>query len=119
MDKLRIKIPDHGAPVRNLSGGNQQKVVLAKWLHANRGVVLMDEPTRGIDVGSKAEIYAIIHTLAQEGKGIVIASAEPGEIAAHCDRIYVLRLGRVVAEYEHGVSEQVLMRAMLTGQESA
>lgn len=117
--QLRIKIPDRSAPVRNLSGGNQQKVVLAKWLHADRSVVLMDEPTRGIDVGSKAEIYAIIQTLAEEGRGVVIASAEPGEIAAHCDRIYVLRLGRVVAEYEHGVSEGELMHAMLTGQESA
>ena len=119
VEELRIKIPDRSSPVRNLSGGNQQKVVLAKWLHANRNVVLMDEPTRGIDVGSKAEIYAIIQALAEEGRGVVIASAEPGEIAAHCDRIYVLRLGRVVGEYEHGVSEGELMHAMLRGQESA
>jgi ribose transport system ATP-binding protein len=116
-ERLHIKIPDYLAPVRQLSGGNQQKVVLAKWLHADRQVLLLDEPTRGIDVGSKAEIYAIIHELAAEGKGVVVASAEPGEIAAHCDRIYVLHLGKVVAEYRHGVTEQELMHAMLTGQE--
>ncbi len=116
VEHLRIKVPDSSAPVRQLSGGNQQKVVLAKWLHADRAILLLDEPTRGIDIGAKAEIYAIIHELAAAGCAVIMASSEPAEIAAQCDRIYVLREGRVVAEFEYGVSEADLMHSMLRGE---
>jgi putative multiple sugar transport system ATP-binding protein len=77
----------------NLSGGNQQKVVLSKWLFANPDVLILDEPTRGIDVGAKYEIYTIINKLAEEGKGILVISSEMPELLGICDRIYVHERG--------------------------
>ena len=82
----------------NLSGGNQQKVVLSKWLFANPDVLILDEPTRGIDVGAKYEIYTIINQLAAEGKGILVISSEMPELLGICDRIYVMNEGRIVGE---------------------
>jgi putative multiple sugar transport system ATP-binding protein len=82
----------------NLSGGNQQKVVLSKWLFSNPDVLILDEPTRGIDVGAKYEIYTIINKLADEGKGILVISSEMPELLGICDRIYVLNEGRIVGE---------------------
>jgi putative multiple sugar transport system ATP-binding protein len=82
----------------NLSGGNQQKVVLSKWLFANPDILILDEPTRGIDVGAKYEIYTIINRLAGEGKGIIMISSELPEILGMCDRIYVMNEGRIVGE---------------------
>ena len=84
--------------VVNLSGGNQQKVVLAKWLFAGPEVLILDEPTRGIDVGAKYEIYAIIAALAKTGKAIVVISSEMPELLGVTDRIYVMNEGRFVGE---------------------
>ena len=82
----------------NLSGGNQQKVVLAKWLNTAPDVLILDEPTRGIDVGAKYEIYTIINELAADGKGVVMISSEMPELIGMCDRIYVMNEGALVGE---------------------
>ncbi len=104
----------------NLSGGNQQKVVLSKWLFANPDVLILDEPTRGIDVGAKYEIYTIINKLAEEGKGIVVISSEMPELLGICDRIYVLNEGRIVGEMAgHEASQEKIMRAIVRGEEKA
>ena len=100
MDGLRIQARSPDAPVRSLSGGNQQKVVLAKWLALDLKVILLDEPTRGVDVGAKAEIYRIISELAEGGKGILVSSSENSELLGICDRILVMSRGRVVAEVD-------------------
>ena len=82
----------------NLSGGNQQKVVLSKWLFSDPEVLILDEPTRGIDVGAKYEIYTIINELAASGKGIIVISSEMPELLGICDRLYVMNEGRFVDE---------------------
>src|SRR5262249_6312691 len=86
---LRIKAGDPEQPVRNLSGGNQQKVVLAKWLEGNASVLLFDEPTRGVDVGARYEIYQLINGLAAQGKAILLISSELPEVLGMADRILV------------------------------
>ncbi|MFD9898685.1 multiple monosaccharide ABC transporter ATP-binding protein [Mesorhizobium sp. NPDC059025] len=104
----------------NLSGGNQQKVVLSKWLFSNPDVLILDEPTRGIDVGAKYEIYTIINKLADEGKGILVISSEMPELLGICDRIYVLNEGRIVGELAgHEASQEKIMRAIVRGEEKA
>lgn len=85
---MNIKAPGVGSITGKLSGGNQQKVVLSKWMFANPDVLILDEPTRGIDVGAKYEIYNIINQLADEGKGILVISSELPELLGICDRIY-------------------------------
>jgi ABC-type sugar transport system ATPase subunit len=100
MEGLHIQARSPDAPVRSLSGGNQQKVVLAKWLALDLKVILLDEPTRGVDVGAKAEIYRIISELAEGGKGILVSSSENSELLGICDRILVMSRGRVVAEVD-------------------
>ncbi|AZP93900.1 MULTISPECIES: sugar ABC transporter ATP-binding protein [Enterococcus] len=102
---VKIKISDIARPVVSLSGGNQQKVVLAKWLNTTNQVYIFDEPTKGIDVGAKSEIYTIINELARQGKTILIVSSEIPELLGICDRIYVFREGEitgevVIAEYQ-------------------
>ena len=104
--QLRIKTPSANAPVDTLSGGNQQKVALAKCLLTQPKVLLLDEPTRGIDVGAKAEIYGLMSELAGQGTGIVMASSELPELLAMCDRILVLSLGRVTAELSRAEATQ-------------
>ena len=96
--RLRIRTPGIQQLTKNLSGGNQQKVVLSKWLFAGPQVLFLDEPTRGIDVGAKYEIYAIVNELAQQGRAIVVISSEMPELLGICDRIYVMNEGRFVAE---------------------
>jgi ribose transport system ATP-binding protein len=96
--ELGIKAPSRRAPVRSLSGGNQQKVVFAKQLLTRPRLLLLDEPTRGVDVGAKAEIYRLLARLAEKGMGILLASSELPELLGVCDRIAVLRAGAVVAE---------------------
>jgi ribose transport system ATP-binding protein len=96
--RLNIRVNDIGRQVMTLSGGNQQKVVISKYLNINARVLLLDEPTRGVDVGSKAEIYSIIRDLASTGAGIVVFSSEYEEIASLCDRVLVLSEGSVLAE---------------------
>jgi len=103
---LRIKTPREDALVGTLSGGNQQKVVLAKCLLTQPRVLLLDEPTRGIDVGAKAEIYALISRLAAQGTAILMASSEMPELLALCDRILVLREGRLTADLPRAEATQ-------------
>jgi ribose transport system ATP-binding protein len=92
-------VPDDGGRLaRELSGGNQQKVVLARWLLRHCKVLLLDEPTRGVDVGAKAEIYKVIADLAAEGMGVVVVSSELSELAGFCTRVLIMREGRIVAE---------------------
>jgi inositol transport system ATP-binding protein len=113
--KLRIKTPSQGTLALNLSGGNQQKVVLAKWLMRSPDIIIFDEPTRGIDVGAKSEIYHLIAELAAQGKGIIFISSEMPEILGMCDRIIVLHEG--VYSGETGIEEatQEKLLAMATG----
>jgi ribose transport system ATP-binding protein len=98
--------------VRELSGGNQQKVVISKWLATKPQILLLDEPTRGIDVGAKREIYDLIHFLAEQGTAILLVSSELPELLGLCDRIVILREGRLAGEYARGVGEEDLAGAM-------
>ncbi|WP_298865294.1 sugar ABC transporter ATP-binding protein [uncultured Gimesia sp.] len=98
IDRLSIKIPNQEQLARNLSGGNQQKVVLAKWMQKNAEVVIFDEPTRGIDVGAKYEIYMLINELASQGKAILMISSELPEVLGMSDRILVMHEGRITGE---------------------
>ena len=117
-DKLNIKCSSIKQLAVNLSGGNQQKVVLSKWLFANPDILILDEPTRGIDVGAKYEIYTIINRLASEGKGIILISSELPEILGVCDRIYVMREGKVVGELPaREASQEIVMKYIMTQQE--
>ena len=98
VNQIPIKIADHEQSTQTLSGGNQQKVVLAKWLQRNAEVIIFDEPTRGIDVGAKYEIYQLIHQLADKGKAILIISSELFEILGMSDRILVMNEGKITGE---------------------
>jgi ribose transport system ATP-binding protein len=112
--RLRVKTPSLGQVVRNLSGGNQQKVVLAKWLATNPKILLLDEPTRGIDVGAKNEVYALIEELTSAGLAVVMVSSEMPEILALADRILVMSEGRKTAEFLGAdATEENLMKAAL------
>ena len=107
---LRTRTPSVFQQVGNLSGGNQQKVVLAKWLNTAPEVLILDEPTRGIDVGAKYEIYAIINELSAAGKGVVMISSEMPELLGMCDRIYVMNEGAFVGELPaHEASQERIM----------
>jgi L-arabinose transport system ATP-binding protein len=106
VDKLGIKTPSLTQLVMHLSGGNQQKVVLARWLGENVRVILLDEPTRGIDVGAKREIYSIVYSLARQGIGVVMASSELPEVLGICDRILVMREGQIVASVPRAEATQ-------------
>lgn len=106
-DKLRVKAPSLNTRITSLSGGNQQKVILAKWLMTNLNILLLDEPTRGIDVGTKSEIYKIILDLAQKGVSVVMISSELPELIAMCDRFIVLGKGLVQAEMARGEANEV------------
>jgi ribose transport system ATP-binding protein len=120
VDRLRVKTPSLAQPVRNLSGGNQQKVVLAKWLATEPRVLLLDEPTRGVDVGAKQEIHALIRELAAGGLAVVMASSEMPEMLAVADRILVLSEGRLTAEFARGeATEESLLRAALPTQRAS
>ena len=99
-EKLNTKCPTVEQNVGNLSGGNQQKVLLAKWMFADPDVLILDEPTRGIDVGAKYEIYCIMNQLVAEGKSVIMISSEMPEILGMCDRIYVMNEGKIVAELD-------------------
>ena len=108
-DELRIATPGVDKLVANLSGGNQQKVVLAKWLCTEGEIFIFDEPTRGIDVGAKAEIYEILNELARCGKAILMVSSDMPEILGLCDRIYTLKDGRITAELSRQEATQEKM----------
>ncbi|MGI5977415.1 MAG: multiple monosaccharide ABC transporter ATP-binding protein [Candidatus Limivicinus sp.] len=106
IDKLSTKCTGVEQMVCNLSGGNQQKVLLSKWMFADPDILILDEPTRGIDVGAKYEIYCIINQLAAEGKSIIMISSELPEILGMSDRIYVMNEGRMVGEFSHDEASQ-------------
>ena len=113
--KLNIRSPNVFARTINLSGGNQQKVVLSKWLFSNPEVLILDEPTRGIDVGAKYEIYTIIAQLASEGKCVIMISSEMPELLGMCDRICVLNEGAFVAEFTAAeATQEKIMRSIVT-----
>jgi ribose transport system ATP-binding protein len=114
---VRPPLPE--VPVGALSGGNQQKVVLAKEVLGNPRLLLLDEPTRGVDVGAKGEIYARIRELAGQGLGVLIASSEMPELLGLCDRVVVLRRGRTVAEFPGGADEHEVLAVAETSEDAA
>jgi ribose transport system ATP-binding protein len=110
IERLSIRTPSSESRVRNLSGGNQQKVIFAKWLNAECRILLIDEPTRGVDVGAKREIYSLLRSLADRGVAIVMVSSELPEVLGLSDRILVMRDGRVAAELPRSeASEERIM----------
>ena len=106
IDAMRIKTPDQKTKIRSLSGGNQQKVILGRWLLTEPTVLLLDEPTRGIDVGAKYEIYQLILNLANEGKTVIMVSSEMPELLGVCDRILVMSGGRLAGEVDARTTSQ-------------
>ena len=116
VSRLRVRTPSIHQAIVNLSGGNQQKVVLAKWLATEPEVLLLDEPTRGIDIHAKKEIYALIDGLARSGLGVVMVSSELPEILGVADRIMVLCEGRKTAEFSRAeATEERVVKAALPG----
>lgn len=112
IDAFGIKTDGPEAPVSSLSGGNQQKCIIARWVETNPRVLLLDDPTRGVDVGAKAEIYRIIDDLCREGLGIIVTSSELPELITLCDRILVLCEGRLTGEFARGeFTEEAIMEA--------
>lgn len=113
VQKLSIKTPSMDQFVRNLSGGNQQKVVIAKWLIKNSSILIFDEPTRGIDVGAKSEIYALMNELVKEGKSIIMISSELGEVLRMSDRVVVMNEGRItgILDIEEATQEKIMALA--------
>ncbi|MFF5569771.1 multiple monosaccharide ABC transporter ATP-binding protein [Streptomyces luteogriseus] len=115
---MNIKAPTVFEPVGKLSGGNQQKVVLSKWIFSGPDVLILDEPTRGIDVGAKYEIYTVIDQLAAQGKAVVFISSELPELLGMCDRIYTMAAGRLTGEFSRAeASQESLMRQMTKDKE--
>ena len=107
--RLNIKTPDTDTKIRSLSGGNQQKVIFARWLLCEPTVLLLDEPTRGIDVGAKFEIYQLIGELAERGRGVILVSSEMAELLGICDRILVMSGGRLAGIVDGGASQEEIM----------
>ena len=114
MERLRIKAASPEQKVSELSGGNQQKVLLARWLATGPKILLLDEPTRGIDVGAKAEVQALIDELAQEGLGVLLISSELEELIDGSDRVVVLRDGSVVGELTRSGVDRITEENVLT-----
>jgi len=116
-DKLRTKTPTVEQNVGNLSGGNQQKVLLAKWMFADPDILILDEPTRGIDVGAKYEIYCIINDLVKEGKSVIMISSELPEVIGMSDRIYIMNEGKFVGEMksEDATQENIMACILRSG----
>lgn len=111
-ERIDLKAAGPGSPVRTLSGGNQQKVVLGRWLIHKPPVLLLDEPTRGIDVGAKREIYDLVHSMADEGVAILLVSSELPELMGLCDRVLILKEGQVSGTFQRGATEEELATAM-------
>jgi ABC-type sugar transport system ATPase subunit len=115
-ERLGIRTPTVAAPANTLSGGNQQKVVFAKWLDADAGVYLLDDPTRGVDIGAKQEVHDVIRSLADKGAVIIVSSSDPDELAELADRVVVFFRGRVAATLAgDDLTEHALLEAMNTG----
>ncbi|SDK19218.1 multiple monosaccharide ABC transporter ATP-binding protein [Sediminibacillus albus] len=113
-ETMNIKTPDIEQKTVNLSGGNQQKVVLGKWIFTDPDILILDEPTRGIDVGAKNEIYKIINELAVDGKGVIMISSELPELLGMCDRIYTLSEGNITGEFNRKDADQELLMTYMT-----
>lgn len=111
---MRVKTPDRKTKIRSLSGGNQQKVILSRWVLTKPEILILDEPTRGIDVGAKYEIYKIIDKLASEGKCVIVISSELCELLGVCDRIYVMSAGRIAGEVDAKSTTQERIMALAT-----
>ena len=112
VERLNVKTAGIAAPIMSLSGGNQQKVVIGRWLLTRPGVLLLDDPTRGIDVGAKAELYRLMDRLCREGLGIIVTSSELPELLTLCDRILVLCEGRQTGHFLRAeATEQRIMEA--------
>jgi putative multiple sugar transport system ATP-binding protein len=111
---MNIKAPSVFAETGKLSGGNQQKVVLSKWIFAGPQVLILDEPTRGIDIGAKAEIYQVIADLAAQGKAVLVISSELPELLGLCDRIYTMAEGRVTGEVARADADQESLMRLMT-----
>jgi len=114
-ERLQIRLGALETPASQLSGGNQQKVVLAKWLERNAEVLIFDEPTRGIDVGAKYEIYLLLNELARQGKAILMISSELPEVLGMSDRILVMHAGRITGEISdprQATQEQIMQLAV-------
>ncbi|MFI7226824.1 sugar ABC transporter ATP-binding protein [Nonomuraea angiospora] len=115
-EMLDIRPPDPERPIRTLSGGNQQKAVLARWLLGGRKLLLLDEPTRGVDVGARAELYAVIRNLAEQGIGVLLVSSEVPEVLGLADRVLVLREGTVIHEGDaEGLDEHRVLDMIMNG----
>ena len=106
IDRLGVKTPSAAVQVRNLSGGNRQKVLLARWLLRDVPVLLLNNPTRGVDVGAKGEIYSLLDKARQNGKAVIVVSDELPELRRLADRLLIMRGGRVTADYEAPVPEE-------------
>jgi len=119
VERLRVKAPSVETPVSNLSGGNQQKVAIARWLATEPAVLILDEPTQGIDVGAKAEIHRLMGELAARGLAILLISSELPEILGMCDRIAVMRGGTIVAVLDRIEATQERVLSLALGQKAA
>lgn len=118
IEKFNIKASSLLQKIENLSGGNQQKVLLSKWIFTDPVILILDEPTRGIDVGAKYEIYSIINQLAAQGKGILLISSELPELIGMCDRIYVMSKGKITGEVPATeATQESIMKLMTKGEE--
>ncbi|MDW8103233.1 MAG: ATP-binding cassette domain-containing protein, partial [Anaerolineae bacterium] len=115
VEKLNIRTPSVEQVVANLSGGNQQKVILARWLASKPRIFIMDEPTKGIDVATKAEIHRLMNQFAKEGMGIVMISSELPEILGLSDRVIVMREGRIVGELSREEATQEHIMSLASG----
>jgi ABC-type sugar transport system ATPase subunit len=116
IERLRIRASGPEQPAGKLSGGNQQKIVIAKWLYRDTKVVLFDEPTRGIDVNAKREVFSLMDQMAREGKAILMVSSELPELLQVADRILVMREGAIVAELPRSATQQQIMHHAAVGQ---
>jgi len=118
IDRLRVRAFSSNQSAGTLSGGNQQKVVLGRWLECDPGVLLLDEPTRGVDIGAKAEIHTLMRMLANEGKAVVLISSEMPEVLSNCDRVGVFRDGALVQIFERGAKAEEVAKAALPADSS-
>ncbi|MGH0052473.1 MAG: ATP-binding cassette domain-containing protein, partial [Sphaerochaetaceae bacterium] len=110
-DKMDVKAPSMETLIQTLSGGNQQKVILAKWMMREPDVLILDEPTRGIDVGNKFAIYELMQEIALEGKATIVVSSELPELIGMCDRIYVMNQGTITGELQREeFKQEAIMR---------
>lgn len=118
VDAMKTKVSSVNQNVGSLSGGNQQKVLLSKWMFTDPQVLFLDEPTRGIDVGAKYEIYQIMNDMLEEGKGIVMISSELPELIGMCDRIYVMHEGKIVGEFSADeITQEKVMQCIFDSEE--